>query len=249
MRIAAAQIPSVDGDINTNIQYHLQAITQAAQHQISMLIFPEMSLTGYLLKDAAQHAISVDDSRLDVFTDVAQKYEMTLAIGAPINTPDSKDIFIGLIIFHPNGNREQYKKMFLHGEENDYFMSGESAKVFQHMEHKIGLAICADTNHTEHPKLLANQHASIYAASVMFTASAYDVDAGALRSYSEQHNMLTLMANYNVESGGWPGTGKSAVYWAGKELICADRTLNQLVIAEYNNGQWRGDLVELELNF
>ena len=71
--------------------------------------------------------------------------------------------------------------------------------------------------------------------------------SGYKKTYSEQHKMLTMMANYNVESGGWTGTGRSAVYWAGQELVCADRKQNQLVIAEHKNGRWQGDLRSLEL--
>ena len=247
MKIAAAQIPSVDGDIDTNIRLHIETINQAAQHGVTMLIFPEMSLTGYLLKDANQHKFRLDDGRLDIFAELAIKFEMTLAVGAPLFNSESNDLYIGLATFTPNGTRDHYYKIYLHGEENDYFVAGSVPKVIPVLNQNVGLAICADTNNAAHPALLASHQSSVYAASVMFTANAYEVDAGAIKSYSQQHNMLTMMANYNVESGGWPGTGKSAVYWQGQELVCADEKQNQLVIAEYKNGHWHGELSSLEL--
>lgn len=46
-RIAAAQIPSRRGDIDANLATHATAMAAASRHGVSVLVFPELSLTGY----------------------------------------------------------------------------------------------------------------------------------------------------------------------------------------------------------
>ena len=57
-RIAAAQVASVCGDVVQNIAIHAAAIEAAAKQDVSVLIFPELSLTGYEPDLAAALAIT-----------------------------------------------------------------------------------------------------------------------------------------------------------------------------------------------
>ena len=47
IRIAAAQAPSVAGDIAANIAIHLRFIAAAQAEGVQLLVFPELSLCGY----------------------------------------------------------------------------------------------------------------------------------------------------------------------------------------------------------
>ena len=48
-KIAAAQVASVRGDIEANVATHAAAIQAASERHVSVLVFPELSLTGYEL--------------------------------------------------------------------------------------------------------------------------------------------------------------------------------------------------------
>ncbi|HEY2910226.1 MAG TPA: nitrilase-related carbon-nitrogen hydrolase [Gemmataceae bacterium] len=63
-KIAAAQVASVRGDLEGSIRTHAAAITAAAQRDVSVLVFPELSLTGYEPELAADLAITAGDERL-----------------------------------------------------------------------------------------------------------------------------------------------------------------------------------------
>ena len=39
------------GDVDENFQYHRQEIEKAIKDKVDLIVFPELSLTGYLLKD------------------------------------------------------------------------------------------------------------------------------------------------------------------------------------------------------
>src|SRR5262245_53260102 len=56
-KIAAAQVPSVRGDIDANIAIHAAAMAAAARHGVTVLVFPELSLTGYEPDLAAELAM------------------------------------------------------------------------------------------------------------------------------------------------------------------------------------------------
>ena len=57
-KIAAAQVASVPGDIDRNIATHAAATAAAAQHGVSVLVFPELSLIGYEPSLAADPALA-----------------------------------------------------------------------------------------------------------------------------------------------------------------------------------------------
>ncbi|HMC85327.1 MAG TPA: nitrilase-related carbon-nitrogen hydrolase, partial [Chitinophagaceae bacterium] len=67
MKICAAQIRPIKGDIQTNIENHKRLIELAFSYQAETIIFPELSLTGYEPALAKELAINENDSRLNEF--------------------------------------------------------------------------------------------------------------------------------------------------------------------------------------
>lgn len=97
--IAAAQYHAVAADIERNLNHHLRFIRQAAAQHVQLLIFPELSLTGYELNAASRLALTLDDPRLQPLADAAKQQQMTLVVGAPLN--DGTELFIGALTFRP----------------------------------------------------------------------------------------------------------------------------------------------------
>ena len=65
MKIAVAQTRPVKGDIKANIEHHKKMINLAISHGADMIIFPELSITGYEPELAKELATNQDDSRFD----------------------------------------------------------------------------------------------------------------------------------------------------------------------------------------
>jgi len=63
--LAAAQVASVPGDIAANTGRHLRFASQAADKGVRLIVFPELSLTGYELNHARGCALTPDSLRLD----------------------------------------------------------------------------------------------------------------------------------------------------------------------------------------
>ena len=97
-KIAAAQVGSVRGDITRNLRTHAEAIEVAAEQGVAVLIFPELSLTGYEPDLAAELAFEDSDRRMEALGESAKHHQMTVVIGAPLITAGSKPA-IGAIVF------------------------------------------------------------------------------------------------------------------------------------------------------
>lgn len=73
MRIAVAQTRPVAGDVERNIAGHLRLIDLAASLRSELVVFPELSITGYEPALAANLATSQHDPRFKVFQDVSEE--------------------------------------------------------------------------------------------------------------------------------------------------------------------------------
>ena len=65
MKLCAVQLASLKGDLPGNLQRHLVCIEQAAALGAELVVFPELSLTGYEPSVARQSALPVTSARLD----------------------------------------------------------------------------------------------------------------------------------------------------------------------------------------
>ena len=82
--LAVAQTIPVRGDVTTNLEQHLRLAGVARAAGAGLLIFPELSLTGYELDLAERLAFAPDDERLAPLVDAAASSSMILIAGAPV---------------------------------------------------------------------------------------------------------------------------------------------------------------------
>ncbi|WP_312226647.1 carbon-nitrogen hydrolase family protein [Pseudescherichia sp.] len=241
LRIAAGQFAPVRGCIEENMHYHELLITSAASAGVNLIIFPELSLTGYEPEMADRLALA-DETRLLPLQTLAERYDMTIVAGAPLHVKDSKPA-IGACVISSKQPVFFYRKMYLHPGESDYFSSGEAECVITARTFNIGVAICADAGHPMHAERTVQRGAKIYINSVL-SAGGYDKDAGLLQSYAKRYAMPTLMANYCGPSGGWKPVGKSAAWNEKGELIAqAPEDRAALVIMDLQDGECSGQVI------
>jgi len=244
-KLAMAQIGSEKGNVAANTHSHIQALKYAAQHQVSLVVFPELSLTGYEPELAEELAFSPDDPRLLPLIKAAQEYHVYAVIGAPIKI--AAGIVLGSFIISPTGNVSHYAKMNLHADENAVFSAGAEPKVIDINQHKIALAICADASDPAHIGKYAEQGVDAYVASVLISAAGYVEDTEVLASYAEQHHMLVAIANHNRTTGSWSATGKSAIWHASDQLVVADANEDVLLVAEKSADKWLSSVVKVHI--
>jgi predicted amidohydrolase len=238
--IAAAQSISVPGDIPLNIARHLQFAALGAEHGARLLVFPELSLTGYEPQLARANTIRAASAQLDPLRRAAEQARMTVVVGAPL-PGDSDELLIGALVFHPDGSTSIHTKQYLHPGEEAVFAAGPGGPPLSIEDATVALAICADTTHPEHAAHAAARGANVYAAGVLITESGYGPDTAQLTVYAKEHQMAVLMANYGGPTGGWESAGKSAI-WSedGSVVAAAGGTGEFLVIGRKQGGVWNG---------
>lgn len=240
--VAAAQMGAVPGGIVANVGIHLAFMGAASKLGVNLLVFPELSLTGYELPLAKACMLQPEDERLAPIRNLARQLGMVVSVGAPVSGPEDGVPAIGAIVFFPDGTVDIYRKQYLHSGEERYVAPGEpGCRV-----HRIGgaswaQAICADTTHQAHAALVAAYGASLYLAGVLVSETGYAADAGNLQRYAADLGFGVLMANHGAPSGGYQSAGRSAFWAPGGELVVAAAGAgNALVVARERAGIWDG---------
>src|SRR5258706_9745328 len=103
MKICVAQTRPVKGDIGKNIDKHKRLMDLAAFYTPSIIIFPELSLTGYEPTLAKELATPPDDRRFDDFQKISDTSHITIGVGMPIKNNAGTNI--GMILFQPGQAR------------------------------------------------------------------------------------------------------------------------------------------------
>ena len=248
IRIAAAQSTSVPCDIAANVLRHTKFIIAARLACVDLLVFPELSLTGYELPRLRECLIHPNDDYLAPIRDMAHKARMTVVVGAPIGVDSIGLPLIGAITFFPNRTHAVYCKQYLHAGEEQYVApGGEAENIHALLDQSFAVAICADTTHPKHAESAVAAGASLYLAGVLVSDAGYPTDSANLHRYASTLNVGVLMSNHGGPSGGYVSAGKSA-FWApnGELVIAASGTGNFLVIASNDAGTWSGKILSVE---
>ena len=240
MILAAAQTQPHRQDLFSNFEEHLHLIKIAVKEKADLIIFPEMSITGYERELAASQAFIENDPRLEPLKKLSNEHEITIVVGAPIRV--GEELYIGSFILQPNQKETNYLKQFLHDGEEKFFSSTFDANPIIDIKGKrAALAICADIDHHSHAANAHKNGADIYLASIFFTPNGIHEAHETLSSYAKQYQMEILMANYGGESWGMAAGGRSGFWDKKGELIT--KLFDQgsgLVIVEEENGKWKG---------
>jgi predicted amidohydrolase len=243
MIIASAQTIPFSQNTEANIQSHIRLIELAAQHRAQLIVFPELSLTGYERELASELILSKHDPRLEVIKEKAALFNMIIITGAPVLL--SGKLHIGSFIFFPDKSVSIYTKQYLHeGEELFFTPSFDHNPIFDVGGEKVSLAICADISHPDHSATANGNKVTLYVASIFYTpkgiSSAYEL----LGRYAQKYYMNILMSNFGGPSYHFDAAGQSAFWNIEGQLVGkASPQGEELLIVEKLNGVWKTKVV------
>ncbi len=244
--LAAAQSISIAGDVPANIERHLEFMRAAAQQGVQLLVFPELSLTGYEPSLAAELAIAPDARLLAPLREMAQELRLTAVVGMPIRLAPETGVLIGALVLGADGSLAVYTKQHLHDGEEAAFVPGQGGAALEFGDDRVALAVCADFSHAGHPRAAARSGATVYAAGVLISEGGYATDSALLQGYAAEHGLVVLMANHGGPSGGWACAGRSAIWAADGDLLAAVPGLGDaLLIARRDGEGWASQVMAL----
>jgi predicted amidohydrolase len=220
--IAVAQ-PRVEPlDIAVNATRH--AATVRAAHA-RVVVFPEMSLTGYEL-DAP--TVAPDDPRLAPLVEACAATDTVALAGAPVEGP-----YIAMLAIDGNGARVAYRKQHPHSSEQR-FLAGPTPEVLEVDGWRLGLAICRDTGVAEHAALTAALGIDAYVAGVLDAPEGDAVVAERARRVTAEQGVWVAVSSFaGPTGGGYPeSAGRSGIWTpAGRVAARAGRTPGEIARA------------------
>ena len=237
LRIAAAQSASVPGDIAANVRRHCVFIDAAAAANVKLLVFPELSLSGYEPGLLAAAALSVNDPRLDPIQQRATASGMTIVAGAPIANPAGLP-WIGAIVFQPGAAARLYRKHFLYpGEENFAAAGAAISHVINVQGIPVALAIGNDTVELRHPHAAAMAGTQLYVSCAVLTVDGHKAETVRLAGYAKLFHLGILLSNHAFDTGGYRCAGGSAAWLPdGQLLVNAPGQGERLLLADEDGG-------------
>ncbi len=217
MKICAAQNRPIPGDVPRNIEIHKKMIERAVLMGAGMIIFPELSLTGYEPTLAEALATHLEDPRFDNFQQLSDAGQIAVGAGMPVR--DGGGICISLLLFQPHQPRQQYAKQYLHPDEEPYFVRGEPAAGILGNAPKTALAICYELSVPEHAERAYRNGAGLYAASVAKSAEGVAKASAQLADIARIYAMPVLLANCLGPCDGFVGAGRTAAWDNNGQLL------------------------------
>ena len=234
MRIAVAQTRPVKGDILRNVEVHIRHIELAAEERVGMIIFPELSITGYEPELAAGLAGGVEDVRLEVFQTLSERYSMTVGVGFP--TRAATEVRITMILFQPGMPRLAYSKRYLHADEEPYFVGGEEEVSLE--GRRIALAICYELSVPAHAEQARSGGAEVYLVSAAKTRAGMEKAGETLAEIARRYQMTVLISNCVGRCDNFDAGGGSAVWdKEGKKLAQLDEEEQGILVLDTENGE------------
>ena len=240
--VAVAQMAGASPDLAESVEAHARLAVRAAELGARIVLFPELSLTGYHLGLTTRDALDAADERLLPLQSVADDRAIVVTAGAPVASP--RGLHIATLSFVPHAPVAVYRKKHLGSSETAAFAAGSGGALLALGDEVVAGAICADSTHPDHADEAARSGATIYAASCLIADAAYETESGLLGRYAREHRMMVMMANYAPPVKDWTPAGRSAL-WAsdGTLLACAPSRGTALVVAVNTPSGWTGRVV------
>jgi NAD+ synthase (glutamine-hydrolysing) len=162
LRLALAQVAPALGDVARNVDLHVRVARRAARAGARLVVFPELSLTGYRLQDLVPEVamrISPDGPLRPLF---ALSRRIALVFG--LVEESEGHLYYNSALFLEGGRvRHVHRKVYLptYGmfEEGRYFAAGDRLAAFRTSLGRMGMLVCEDLWHSTSALILAQDGA------------------------------------------------------------------------------------------
>ena len=150
MKIALISLNQYWEDKKKNLELCLEFAQKASKEKVDLIIFPEMTLTGFSTNIKAIAEDEKDSKTIKSFSEIAKHHNLAIIFGVVIkeaNKASNRCYFID-----NSGNiQADYKKIhpFSFAGENVFYIEGNELKSVFYKGHQIGFSICYDLRFPE----------------------------------------------------------------------------------------------------
>lgn len=149
IRVAIAQINPKLGDLPANLALYEEKIRQGVQERADLLLFPELSLTGYFLRDTVP-SMALTSKAAEMKSLKQLSRELPFVAGLVEESADHR-FFNAAVYFEDGEVRHTHRKVYLptYGmfDEQRYFARGDRVRTFESKFGRLAMLICEDLWH------------------------------------------------------------------------------------------------------
>lgn len=255
--LAVGQTTPARGNVEANTDQHLQLARMAARYGARVLVFPELSLTGYELDLAPALAFSPDDARLTPLSEGARETGVIMVVGAPVRV--GVGLHIGAFILKDDGAIVVHTKQLLgafvkadvpNGDlppaEHTIFEPGVLAPLLPLEGHVAGIGVCAEALRRWPVRKAREAGATTYLTSHFATARDIAARHEVMRDHARRHDMAVALASYGGPTAGMEASGRSAI-WSqrGDELVQLPARGAAVAVALEDTRGWQAHVISL----
>lgn len=261
LNLALAQIATKLGDPQANLQIHMDFIKRARDQKSDLIVFPELSLTGYVLQDLVP-TVSHRPTEADQIFGPLLKASRDLDIMVGFVDEDARHRFYIAAAYLSDGrlihvHHKLYLPTYALFDEGRFFTKGDSIRAFDTRFGRMGMLICEDFWHASPPYLLWLDGADIFllaSASPGRGLNGHDKlesarwVEGVNEAYSNLFTTFVVHSNRVGYEDGLNFWGGTTVYDPGGERIAHGPYFEEaLVLASLDLGQLRRTRARLPL--
>ena len=150
MKIATVSLNQIWEDKDANLSLCKQYIKKASSENAELIVFPEMTLTGFSININETSEIEEKSETIAKFQELAKQYKIAILFGIVIKD-NNKALNQSVFINEKGDILGRYSKIhpFSFSGENKYFNAGNKLSVVKYKDNSIGLSICYDLRFPE----------------------------------------------------------------------------------------------------
>ena len=194
LRLGLAQINSTVGNLEGNTEKIIRYIKKAKEHEVDIIAFPELAITGYPPEDLLLKP-SFINKNIQMLNKIARESQDIISIVGFVDKVE--DIYNSAGILYNGNIVAKYHKNYLPNygvfDEVRYFQRGNEIVILNIEGYKIGLSICEDIWYPENPINIQ----AIEGAELIININASPYHVGKVK---EREEMLKVRARDNLVS-------------------------------------------------
>jgi len=249
-KVGLAQIAPFLGNLEKNLATCLDYVERAKDAGCEWVVFPELALSGYLIRDLVPEvALRLDDEELTPLLEASN--EIAITVGLVEETEDYR--FANSVLHMEEGqilhvHRKVYLPTYGMFDEGRYFAPGDRVRAFDSRFGRVGLMVCEDAWHPSVPYILSRDRAEIMvivSSSPARAVRAEHIESSQawgfiVRVYSELFRSYVVYVNRAGYEEGVSFSGASRASSPAGVTVAEGVPLDeQLIVAELSSGELR----------
>jgi predicted amidohydrolase len=253
--VALAQIKPKLGCVADNLAMIEDAVAKALGAGAGLVLFPELALTGYFLKDLVPDvALSLASPEIVKLADLSRR--ISIAVGFVEVSSDYR--FFNSALYLENGAiRHLHRKVYLptYGmfDEQRYLARGDRFRAFDTRFGRMGMLICEDMWHLSAPYILAMDGAMtlLCLSSSPGRGITGDESLGSTSAWQKLTATTAMFLNCRVLYCNRVGYEDGVNFWGGSESVAPSGAVTvrgkmleeDLVLAQIDEGALRRERI------